>query len=733
MSNQPNTSRRTFFKVVGLASGALAAGYYFTHSEPLPPLVQTDDTLTPNSMVQLTDNNELLFYCPRDEMGQGVTTGLATIIGEELDVNPSQIRVKFSGIHEDYNNPEFGFQGTGGSTSIKAHYTQLRQLAANFRALLIESAVIDLDVAKAELKTDNGQVLYGNKAFPYSQFIATAKTLEIPQHAKLKSATEFKYIGFDRPRSDALEKSNGTAMYAIDADLEGLAYAAVARCPVIGGTVASFDAEKARMSSGVFDIVQIETGIAVVANRYWDAKKAVKLIDIEWNLPELGKVGSDDIRRDYDQAMEAEDGDSSQELGDLDIGFAESKVAIDSNYWVPFLSHSPLEPMNAVVHIQGDKAEAWAGHQGAGGVAGLVARNSDVPVENVTVHSTFAGGSFGRRAFLSHVAEATQVAVATKRPIKLIWSREEDTQNGWFRPASLMRIKAGVSASGDIKAWHAKRVGGNIMPDTVANALPVLMPRAPQFAVDMAESAARSIFSNFTTEHASIEGLFEDYDVPNRKVNHVTVEHGLPLAFWRSVGHSFTAFAKEVAMDELAAKIGMNEVRFRLRNMKANPRLASTLEMVDRRVTELGSEQGRQWGFAAHSSFNSYVSEAAEVSIESGRIRVHRVVCALDCGRVINPDNVVSQMEGSIMFGLTAALYGNLELENGAIKQSNFHDYPILRMNEAPAVEVLLTESSEAPTGVGEPGLPPLAPAVANAVFKLTGDRLRELPLTLAS
>jgi len=325
------------------------------------------------------------------------------------------------------------------------------------------------------------------------------------------------------------------------------------------------------------------------------------------------------------------------------------------------------------------------------------------------------------------------VAVATNRPIKLIWTREEDTQNGWFRPASLMKIEAGVSQSGEIKAWHAKRVGGNIMPDTIAAALPALMPGAPQFAVNMAEGATRSIFSSLTTEHASIEGLFEDYDLPNRKVSHVTVEHGVPLAFWRSVGHSFTAFAKEVAMDELAAKVGMDEVEFRLNNMKANPRLAATLKMAADRVAELGAQEGRQWGFATHSSFNSFVTEAAEVSIESGRIRVHRVVCALDCGRVINPGNVVSQMEGSIMFGLTAALYGNLELENGVIKQSNFHDYPMLRMNEAPAVEVLLTQSAETPTGVGEPGLPPVAPAVANAVFKLTGNRLRELPLNLPS
>jgi isoquinoline 1-oxidoreductase/isoquinoline 1-oxidoreductase beta subunit len=330
------------------------------------------------------------------------------------------------------------------------------------------------------------------------------------------------------------------------------------------------------------------------------------------------------------------------------------------------------------------------------------------------------------------VIEATQASMATGKPIHLLWSREDDIQSGVFRPASLMNIKAGVDANGKVNAWVAKRAGGNIMPESLKNIMPGVLPSAPGGVIDWVVGMSSSAFDGWVVDGSSVEGLHEDYDFANYDVIHMTQDHGLPLTFWRSVGHSYTAFAKETAMDELAELASNTPAQFRVNNLENNPRLQNVVQVAGDLMDKMQPLEGRHLGFAAHGSFSSYVAEIAEVSVDAGQIRVHKVVCVVDCGLAVNPDIVKAQMEGAVMYGLTAALHGNLELENGAIKQSNFHDYPILRMDEAPEVEVVIVQSDEAPTGVGEPGLPPIAPAVANAVYKATSQRLRSLPLSLA-
>lgn len=727
-----NVSRRRFLKTSGVAGGGLVFGFTLAGcSSSTPPIARLEGDFVPNAFLQITPDNHVRFYCPRDEMGQGVSTGLATLVGEELDVAPWEMEILWAGVHADYANPEFGVQGTGGSTSIKAHYRQLRQVGANVRAVLLEAAASQLGRPVAHLATDGGHVVVDGQRIPYGQFVATAAALEPPVEAPLKRASEFKFIGKEFVRIDALDKSTGAAEFGVDVDLPNLHHGVVRRCPVAGGTLQSYRADKARAVPGVTDIVEIGSGVAVVANRYWSAKKAAESLEVAWNLPELAGLGTEQLRADYRAGLDAE-GDVADDRGDLEAGLAEADHVLENEYWAPYLAHAPMEPMNAVVRIEGDEAEVWTGCQGIVAAQGLVARYAGIDKEKVRAHNTYLGGGFGRRATLTHVIEATQLAVATHKPIKVLWSREDDIQSGIYRPASLMRIKAGVDDAGRLTAWQAKRVGGNITPDTLRNMMPALLPGAVgEGAIDWMVGLADGAFDGWVVDHSSVEGLYEDYDTANREVRHVTVNHGLPLTFWRSVGHSYTAFAKETMMDELAAKAGLDAVEFRLRNTQEKPGLRNVIQVAGERLRRWPRRPGRHLGFAAHSSFNTDVAEVAEVSVDDGAIRVHEVLCVVDCGVAVNPDIVRAQMEGSVMYGLTAALHGELDLENGAIKQSNFHDYPILRMNEAPSVEVVIIDSAEEPTGVGEPGLPPIAPAVANAVFAATGQRLRSLPLKL--
>ena len=733
MDTMLNVSRRRFLKTSGVVGGGLVFGFTLAGcSSSTPPIARLEGDFVPNAFLQITADNHVRFYCPRDEMGQGVSTGLATLVGEELDVAPWEMEILWAGVHADYANPEFGVQGTGGSTSIKAHYRQLRQVGANVRAVLLEAAASQLGRPVAHLATDGGHVVVDGQRVPYGQFVATAAALEPPAEAPLKRASEFKFIGKEFARIDALDKSTGAAGFGVDVDLPNLHHGVVRRCPVVGGTLQSYRADKARAVPGVTDIVEIGSGVAVVADRYWSAKKAAEALEVAWNLPELAGLGTEQLRADYRAGLDA-GGDVADDRGDLEAGLAEADHVLENEYWAPYLAHAPMEPMNAVVRIEGDEAEVWTGCQGIVAAQGLVARYAGIDKEKVRAHNTYLGGGFGRRATLTHVIEATQLAVATGKPIKVLWSREDDIQSGIYRPASLMRIKAGVDDAGRLTAWQAKRVGGNITPDTLRNMMPALLPGAVgEGAIDWMVGLADGAFDGWVVDHSSVEGLYEDYDTANREVRHVTVNHGLPLTFWRSVGHSYTAFAKETMMDELAAKAGLDAVEFRLRNTQEKPRLHNVIQVAGERLRQWPRRAGRHLGFAAHSSFNTDVAEVAEVSVENGAIRVHEVLCVVDCGVAVNPDIVRAQMEGSVMYGLTAALHGELDLENGAIKQSNFHDYPILRMNEAPSVEVVIIDSAEEPTGVGEPGLPPIAPAVANAVFAATGQRLRSLPLKLA-
>lgn len=457
------TSRREFLKMTTIAGGGLVFGFSLTgcsDGQPDLPIVQTDGALVPNAFVQITPDNGVVFYCPRDEMGQGITTGLATILGEELDVDPTSVVIELAGAHADYTNPDFGVQATGGSTSIKAHYLPLRQVGANVRMLLLQAAAMDLNVPVEALKTFDRHVTNGSDRHPYGRFVATAVRLQAaaresdttPADAPLKQASDFRYIGKDGIRNDALAKSTGTAVYGIDVDVPGMHHAVVRRPPVAGGTVASFDGAAALQMPGVTDVVAMVSGVAVVATRYWQAKKAAAVLEVKWTLPELANVDTARVRADYAEAMREDEGSVEGERGEVAEALANAKATVSSEYWAPYLAHAPMEPMNAVVRVENGEADVWSGTQGPVVAQGLVARYAGIDKEKVRVHSTYLGGGFGRRGMLSHIAEATQVAVVSGKPIKLLWSREDDIRNGVYRPASLMRINAGIDADNIISA-----------------------------------------------------------------------------------------------------------------------------------------------------------------------------------------------------------------------------------------------------------------------------------------
>jgi isoquinoline 1-oxidoreductase beta subunit len=727
-----NFSRRKFLQSSAVVGGGLIIGFGMTGCSDSPFPIDTDiGGFVPNAFIQITPENIIRFYCPRDEMGQGVTTGLGTLIAEELDVLPAALDVVFAGVHGDYSNPEFGIQGTGGSTSLKAHYQQLRQAAANTRAVLVEAAAKDLGVSADSLTTIDRHIVSSGTQHPYGKFIATAAMLEAPSEAPMKNEKDFVYIGKEFPRIDAIAKATGTAVYGIDVDVPGMHHAVVRRSPVPGAKLLSVDTSAAKKMPGVTDIVEISSGIAVVAEKFWQAKTAAASLSPKWEEVALTKIDTKAIRADYKKAMIGDDGLTDTDEGDLESGFSEAAEVVENEYWAPFLAHAPLEPMNAVLRIENGEADLWTGNQGPVGAQGLVTRFSGIPAEKIRVHNTYMGGAFGRRGTLTHIVEVTEIAVASNKTIHLLWSREDDMKHGVYRPASLMNLKAGVNKAGDITAWQARRVGGNITPRTLENMIPALLPGLSDGPVDFITGLAGDLFQSWIIDYTSIEGMSEDYDMPNREVSHVTVEHGIPLTFWRSVGHSYTAFAVESMIDELAEKANKDPVDFRLSNTKNNARLNNVIRVAGETMKQMKPIDGRHLGFASHSSFLTDVAEIAEVSVDDGKIKVHKVTCVVDCGIAVNPDIVRAQIEGAVMFGLTAALYGSLNVEGGAIKESNFHDYPILRMDEAPLVEVIIIDSGTEPTGIGEPGLPPIAPAVANAVYRATGQRLRSLPLTL--
>jgi CO/xanthine dehydrogenase Mo-binding subunit len=730
--NTIQVDRRKFLKGLGLTCGGLVMGISLPGCTANQPLPKVNEGLNANAFIQITSTGEIHFILPRDEMGQGVYTGLSTLVAEELDVPPESIIVHFAPVNSAYNNAEFSMQGTGGSTSMKASYYPIRQAAANTRALLLAAAIKHLKASPSDLTTKDGQIIYQGITFSYGQFVIMASTLELPSDAPLKQPP-FKYIGHERTRNDALLKSTGTAQFGLDVEIDNLHHAVVVRSPVFGGSVAMSNADIIETMKDVHAVISLDHGIAVVAQHYWQAKKAAEQLKITWTQPELAQLSSSDIEKNHRRAL-LETGEEAHFQGDKEQAKSNSSQIVEAEYWAPYETHAPMESMNCVIKIQNSKCDVWTGNQGPQLTQAIAAYYADLNKEDVTVHQTFLGGGFGRRGLLDFVAETASIAKHLDVPVQLVWSREDDIQHGYYRPAAATTMKAGLNDKGEIQSWYAKRAGANIMPYLLDDVLDPMMPGfVPNAMADWLSKRGYGLFDGMVVDPTSVEGLWEDYDVPQKEVQHVTYDPKIRLGFWRSVGHSFTGFFKESFMDELAHAAAIDPIEYRLMHSKNNPRLNEVIRLAASKAGwPAPSKPGRYLGVAAHFSFNSYVAEIAEISIEHGKVRVHKVTCAVDCGLAVNPDIVRAQMEGGIIFGLTAALEGGITFNEGAVEQSNFHDYPMLRMAESPDIEVHIVDSQEDPTGVGEPGVPPIAPAVANAIFAATGTRLRRLPLTLS-
>lgn len=729
-------SRRSFIRNATTASASLLVACQLPVLSGCATKLPHSQTQAwePNAWIQITPSNQVIFYLDRTEMGQGTATGLTTLIAEELNTAPHLITVKTSGIHPDFVNSEYGVQITGGSTSTRISWQPLRIAAATARDMLLQAAANRWNTEVSNCRLENREVIFKDKRLTFGKLTAEARQLSKPNNPKLKKKQDYQYIGKYNQRLDAKMKTTGTATFGVDAGVPFAYRAALLRCPVRGGRVKAYDARQAMSAPGILKIVAIENGVAAISESWWQAKEALKKIKVDWEYPELQEKSSESIFAEYQNQLENNNGRKVRQEGDGADALKNAEMQHHATYQAPFLAHATMEPMNCTVVLDDDHCEVWAPTQGPDVLAGLVEEVTGLRRSKIKVHTTLMGGGFGRRLNQDFAVEAAQIAKESGMPIQLIWSREDDIQNDFYRPAMLANLSAGLTSEGELQTWSYKSTGPSILaysfPELVGAVLPAWFPDSMVSAMG---KLGPTIYGGTLLDHTSIEGAEEyHYDTTNIEVRHINYDSGVPVGFLRSVGHSFNGFFVEGFMDELAHKANQDPVEYRLRNLKNNPRLRKTLEVLaEKGGWGTPSKPGYAQGVASHPSFHSYVSQMAEITVKNNQIKVHRVVCVVDCGTVVNPDIVTMQMESGIIFGLSAALYGEITFDAGKVQQSNFNNYPVLRFQEAPEIEVHIIDSNEPPSGVGEPGVPPIAAAVANAVFKATGQRLRKLPLKL--
>jgi isoquinoline 1-oxidoreductase beta subunit len=701
------------------ASGGLVIGLYVAPrlARAAGPAAAAPKLPDPNAFLTIGTDDSVTVRLAHSEMGQGIWTALPMLVAEELGCSMEQVKVEHAPAAPAYGHTTFQLQMTGGSSSTFSELERYRQAGALARELLIAAAAAEWKVDPKALRVDRGAVVHRGRRLSFGKLAAAAQKLTPPVEVKLKDPRDWKIIGKPHKRLDSPEKVTGKAIFGMDVRLPGMLTAVIARAPVFGAKVKAVRSDKAKAVPGVKQIVQVPSGVAVIAEHFWAAKVGRDGLEIDWDLGPGATVDTDKLRAEWTK-LAATPGAKAAGAGDVDRALAGAAKTIEAEYEFPYLAHAPMEPLNCTVKLAADSCEIWTGTQFQTMDQMVAAKITGLSPEKVTIHTTFLGGGFGRRATPTSdfVTEAVLVAKAAGggAPIMTMWTREDDVRGGYYRSMWIHKLRAGLGADGMPVAWRQTIVGQSIVEGTF---LAQMMIKDGVDATSV-EGAADSPYVAAT---------------PNHLVDLHSPKTVVPVLWWRSVGNTHTAHVMETFVDELARAAGQDPVAYRRKLFTRHPRHAGVLDMVAKKAGwGRPLPRGRARGVAVHESFGSVVAQVAEVSIERGQIRVHRVVCAVDCGLCVNPLGARAQIDSGVAFGLSAALHGELTLKDGRVQQSNFHDYPILRMNEMPAVETHFVPSKEKPGGIGEVAVPCIAPAVANAVFALTGQRLRRLPFRLA-
>jgi isoquinoline 1-oxidoreductase beta subunit len=703
-----NLSRRSFL----INSAAAGGGFMLSLSLPLGTShAAASEGFTPNAFVKITADGQIVLTMPYVEMGQGTYTSIPMLIAEELEVSLTQIQLEHAPPNEKlYANPMLGVQATGNSNAIRGAWKPLREAGAAARIVLTEAAARRWGVEATECRAEAGEIIHtsSGRRLKYGDLAEDAARIPVPENVALKEPDAFKLIGTPAKRLDAAGKVDGSTVYGIDSRPAGVKIATLAQSPVFGGRLKRVDDSAAKAVKGVRQIVRLEDAVAVVADHMGAAKKGLEALSIEWDDGIHAAVDTQDVARELEQAT-LKTGSVAQNIGDAEKAIATAATRVEATYRLPFLAHAAMEPMNCTAHFRGDECEIWIGTQAIARVQQMAAKAAGLPVDKVIVHNHLSGGGFGRRLEADGAVRAVQIAMQVDGPVKVVWTREEDIQQDMYRPFWVDRVAGGLDKDGKPIAWINRFAGSSViarwLPPAFKNGLD---PDTTEGAIDLV------------------------YALPNLHVEYLQVEPpGIRTAFWRSVGPSHNVFVTESFIDELAVAAGQDAVAYRRALLEHNPRAKAVLNLAAEKAG-WGAQlpEGRGRGVALQNVFGSYLAQVAEVEVANdGSVRVHRVVCAMDCGTVINPNTVEAQIQSGVMFGVTAALYGKITLKNGRVEQSNFDTYQMLRINEAPAVEVYVVKSSELPGGMGEAGTSGIVPAIANAVFAATGKRLREMPI----
>ena len=696
-------NRRDFLKVTYSAGMGLMIGVALPIKNRLMSENIIKETFDPNIWISIQSNNIIKIVTAKSEMGQHIRTSIPMIVAEELNADWSKVKVVQADTHPD----KYGSQSTGGSGSIRRSYMRLRKAGATARDLLIKAASLKWEVPVGECKTYMSEVIHSksNRTLKFGDLISIAGKLETPTDPILKDEKDFTLIGKSLPGLDTLSRVNGSAKFGLDIRLPDMLYATTLKCPTFGGSLKSFNSKKANKINGVKYVFEVEGGVAVVATNTWSAIKGQRALEVEWNHGDFHSWDSKKIK-DMMEAKSDKKAVIAKQVGNTKTL---KNSSIESNYEIPFTSHATMETMNCVAHVNKNSAELWVPTQSPQRIQSSIAEKLNFDIEKVKVNVTLMGGGFGRRLFSDFIPDAVEISKKINKPVKLLWTREDDMSHDFYRPASLHKLKGSLSEKNELIGWEHRIISPSISGQ-----------RSPDR------------FKNGELDRSAVNGASNlPYDVPNILVDYVMSNTQVPIGWWRSVYNSQNAFANEVFIDELAHKAGVDALEFRMNMLNKSPRHKEVLRLAAEKA-EWGKTlaKGQGMGMAVHESFGSWSAQVATVTVsKNGELSVDKIVASVDCGTVINPDGVKAQMEGSIVYGLTSTLKGEITIENGAVAQSNFHDFELLRIDEMPKVEIYIVPSIEAPGGAGEPGLPPVAPAVANAIFNAIGKRVRKLPI----